>query len=382
MSGRTFLLQDWTTIRAASGMIVTQDPSSWLDLDGFADVTCWIDVEEVSTPNPFGTTAVVLQLQTSPTSDDAYFQPLGPPQSFGNGSPFQVASPAPYIVRSAFATSTNALLSSNNLMRYLRWQLAPNGGGSYDLTFRIRAVANRSPVFVPPLIAGCVFWVRADLGIGLYNNTSSVLAWNDQSGSGDANKNLSSTSSTYPTITLADANYNNRPTVSFASSAYMTSPVWVTTLAQPDTWIIVGNPSTTGTAQVAIESNDKTSGQDVQRNASDTISINTTGLPLVCMPAVQWTTPGVVLAEFQGTKSKIFFNNFSSPSAFGAVGVGPNTGQGSLTLGSSDIQWNPTGANFWDGAIAEVIAYNSVLPATSKAQLRNYLTGRYGIFIG
>ena len=45
---RSFLLQDWTTIRSSVNAAFVQDPSEWLDLDGFSDVVCWIDVMEVT----------------------------------------------------------------------------------------------------------------------------------------------------------------------------------------------------------------------------------------------------------------------------------------------------------------------------------------------
>src|SRR5579883_1858565 len=55
---RSYLLQDWTTIRGASTLsTVTQQETDWLDLAPFQDVAFWIDVKEV-------TNTVTLALQT------------------------------------------------------------------------------------------------------------------------------------------------------------------------------------------------------------------------------------------------------------------------------------------------------------------------------
>jgi len=368
MSGRTFLLEDWITIRSSLTNAFTQDPGRWLDLSGFSDVVIWIDVPEVTPPGGTNTNYVQLTLQTAPSPDDAYFGALAPSLNFSTASPYYQASVTPFILRSAQS------LSVNNLMRFHRWQITPTGSGTWDLTFRIRVVANRSPTFVPPLIPGCVFWIRADLGITPVTSLN-VTGWADQSGSNDPNKDL--VSGVNPALVLADANYNNQPTVNFAGSAYMTTPSWATQLVQPNTWVIVGNPGRAGFLQVAIESNDKVSGQDISQTAGNDVQIFTSSgfVSSSTMP-----TPGVILAEFDGATSNIYVNSVTAPTA-GTVGVGGTTGQASLTLGSSDIAWNPAGLNFWDGKFAEVIAYNAILTANQKGLLRSYLRGRYGMTI-
>ncbi len=37
------------------------------------------------------------------------------------------------------------------------------------------------------------------------------------------------------------------------------------------------------------------------------------------------------------------------------------------------------GGDNWDGAVAEVIAFNRILAASDKARLRSYINGRYGL---
>ena len=364
---RTFLLQDWTTIRSSLGATFVQDIGGWLDLNGFSDVTCWIDIAEVSPPIRG---SLSLQLQTSPTCDDANFVAMAPSLQLGTAAPFVQASSTPTIVRSATG------LTTNSLMRYVRWTLTPTTTASWDVTFRIHAIAARSATFVPSVLPGCILWYRADLGVNL--GGTSVLNWNDQSGTNDSNKNLTSVNA--PTYTLADSNYNNQPTVLFAnaSSTYMTSTSFVTPVNQPNTWVIVGHIPTLSTVLVALASNDLTSTQQIARNSTlseITMTANSTTLGA----SGTWSTPGVVLTEFYGASSALYYNNFTTPTT-GSVGTGAGSGLNSLTLGSSDAASGS--GDYWDGPIAEIIGYSGILSSASKAQLRNYLRGRYGLAIG
>ena len=150
---RSFLLQDWTTIRSSMASAFVQDPDAWLDLDGYSDVTCWIDIASVTPPR---SSCVNLQLETAPSADDAYFVPIAPAVRIGTASPFVQPSSSPTLVRSAKSSV------SNNLMRHLRWTAKPVGSGTWDLTFQIHAIAASSPTFVPPLITERIAWYRAD----------------------------------------------------------------------------------------------------------------------------------------------------------------------------------------------------------------------------
>ncbi len=372
---RSFLLQDWTTIRSSLNATFVQDPSDWLDLDGFSDVVCWVDVAEVTPPGGLSRNWLQLQLMTAPSFDGAYFVPIAPATNIGTQAPYVQASTSPTIVRSAQSTV------SNNLMRYLRWTITPSTSGAWDLTFRIRAIAARSATFAPPLIAGCVAWYRADLGIVLSPGTATILNWNDQSGTNDANKNL--TAGVSPTLNVGDANYMGQTTVSFvrASGTYLTSGTWTSALAQPDTWIVVGHTTSASQNEIAIESNDGAShGQNVMRTSANELQISaTTALTTSTSGTSLWNAPSVLLAEFQGTLSKLYFNNFTTPLVT-VGGPGGNASQPSLTIGSSDKSIGL--GSYWDGTMAEIIGYSGTLSSTAKAQLRQYLRGRYGIAIG
>ena len=122
----SFVLEDWITIRGASGVTVTQGESSWLDLSPYEDVVFWVMISEV-------TGTVTLLFQTSPTADEAFFAA----QTMGmTGSGVALSASSSPVVTPAFAWS-----SPFPLARYVRWQIPPVSG-TYDVTMRIMVSAS------------------------------------------------------------------------------------------------------------------------------------------------------------------------------------------------------------------------------------------------
>jgi len=144
---QSVLLQPWTTVSSGLSSF-TQDESGWLDLACYGDIAgLWIDVSQVTGSN------VQLAVQTSPTHDEAYFNPLLP--SLGLS-----ASSTPIFAKPVRTPATSPL------SRWVRWQLT-GAGSLWGATFRIHAVMSKEPLFVPTDIGGCTLWLRADLGTAL-----------------------------------------------------------------------------------------------------------------------------------------------------------------------------------------------------------------------
>lgn len=125
----TFVLTDWTTVRGGTGgATITQSESEWLDLTQYEDVIFWIDVREVAGP------PVTLNIQTSPTKDDNFFNAANIYQNTGLAAGTFTAASTP---------TTKVLMSSATipLARYVRWQLT-SGSATFDATFRIMVSAN------------------------------------------------------------------------------------------------------------------------------------------------------------------------------------------------------------------------------------------------
>ncbi len=119
-----YTLQDWTTIRAASGLnTITQEEGGWLDLAPYQDVVFWIDTKS-STATP------TITFQTSPSKDDVLFVAVVA------GYAMPIAGVTAPVVVSAPMTAASVPLA-----RYLRWQLT-SSTTPWDATFRVLVSAN------------------------------------------------------------------------------------------------------------------------------------------------------------------------------------------------------------------------------------------------
>jgi hypothetical protein len=307
---------------------------------------------------------VRLTMETSPNRQDPYFQPIGPV------IPLAMSSSTyrfPYRTVDAFSTIPIA--------RWVRYRLKGASASSLAAMFRVRAVPARQAYFSPNQIPGCAFWQRSDLGFTYFGDGTSVTGLLDQSSAADPNQNLTAANS--PVQGAANTSYNLQALLNFvaSSSQYLTSGNWATPLQQPCTWIVVGHNSGAGT-QYLLDANDATTGQQVQYdNASTAIIIAAGGSSFSATQS--WASPGVLLAEFNGASSNIYFNNFTTPSASGTVAGGTPGSQGSMTLGSANHSLG--GGSYWNGSVAEIIAYSGILTAAQKLRLKLYLIGRYAI---
>ena len=128
--GHSICLQPWTTISGTSNTIV-QDEALWLDVGAAKDVAVYLEVSYANT-----SVHNLIQVQTSPTKDNAYF--------FGNPSPL---SGVPWLAQFdsfgatlglqpiqivRFATSS----ITGPLCRFLRWSVT-FASSNDEMTFRI-----------------------------------------------------------------------------------------------------------------------------------------------------------------------------------------------------------------------------------------------------
>jgi hypothetical protein len=129
-----FLLQDWLTVRSASGTAITQGEANWLDLSEFLDVVVFMETKNFAVSSGG---ALYMAYQTSPTKDETLFQQMVD------------ISTSTSTTAIAVGVQTTVLLRDTALCplaRWFRWQLTPpsNAGGitSFEATFRIWLSAN------------------------------------------------------------------------------------------------------------------------------------------------------------------------------------------------------------------------------------------------
>jgi hypothetical protein len=90
--------------------------------------------------------------------------------------------------------------------------------------------------------------------------------------------------------------------------------------------------------------------------------------------SASWSAAQLFAGEWNGVSSNIFSTHIITPLGSGTVGGGTAGAQASMTLGR---QFG--GGHYWDGAVAEVVAYNRLLTTTDKTRLYNYFSGRYAV---
>jgi|GEM_PF-3453669 len=235
-------------------------------------------------------------------------------------------------------------------------------------------ILGNSAAFAPTSVAAIKLWLRADLGVTI---ATGVSQWNDQSGTGDANKNVAqATGSKQPTRNTSDAAYNNQTTLSFAtaSSQELVSGTWAASLAEPETIFFVGHQIASASPYVFTDDALTTNLRLMDNNGGGQVLRAYAGASL--NSAVSCAAPFVSAVEFNGATSKIYMSAITA-TVSGSTGVAPANRAG-LRLG---VQGGG-GGQYLNGKIAEVIIYGSVLSLSDRTAVTNYLGTRYGITIG
>jgi hypothetical protein len=364
---QSILLQPWTTI-SSSLTTFTQDEEQWCDLVSYSDVAgVWIDVSLVEG------TAVQLSLQSSPSHDEANFQPITP-------TILLEASSTPTFVKSARMASTSPL------GRWLRWQLLGTGS-PWGATFRIRVVVSKQLCFSPTDLSGCVLWLRSDAGVTLMDETT-VSTWEDQSGHG---YNVSQATQANQPGFLPNSGPNGEPDILFGSSGTVLLDNTVSNLlasGQSRTIVVAGDSnntsggtlccfrrSTAGGESICVVSYEVIS--DILYIYSDGINGNSNAaIPGTAIPAF---TPFVLDWEL----------STSALSAFAINGVAQTVtqNQGHMTAETSAAQGFTMGeredtlGNPWPGDIYEMLVYDRVLLPNELIEVRRYLGARYGVAV-
>jgi hypothetical protein len=366
------ILQPWTTVQSSfTTTPLVQSVEDWLDLCDFADATFWVDVPQIT-----GAT-LLLTLQTSPTQDESYFFPVT--------TPLKISAPqtTPYVmktVRGAAGLGTSMIAPSPApLAKFVRWQLGYISGSTpWSITFRIRVAPSRQSFFVPSQFTNCALWLRADLGVSL-TSSNLVQHWTNQTG--DSQKDLvQSSTSNQPGYSASTAGYNSQPTLTFTfnmiNPMYMVSnsTSWTQSILPPSTFIWVAHNNSAGTTTEYLQDGATTTdGYPAEYiSPGSSPSINIAGLSA----SHSWSSPAVVMSEATDTPSSaLYYNSLTSSFVTGTANVGLH----SLTFGAHSAAFGL--GNYWEGNVAEVIAYNRLLTLPEKSQLRNYLNARYAFSI-
>jgi hypothetical protein len=229
----------------------------------------------------------------------------------------------------------------------------------------------------PDQISGMVAWYDAAEGVTI-DGSNRVSAWADQSGTGDANKNLSQPAGgNQPLWKRNSSNLNGRPVIIFdkARSDDMRSGVWSTPLAQPATWLIVaritGTSSIGATITAGVSSSNQHAIAYIQSFENMILYAGTllqSGISVGSLPTNQ-----AVLGVFNNTLSKIYQSQKTAVS--GTAGTHTLT---QLLIGAS-----PSVVTYdFSGEIAEIVGFNRDLTQHEISALLTWAGNKYNISIG
>ena len=213
----------------------------------------------------------------------------------------------------------------------------------------------------PAQVPGLVGWWRADLGVTL--NGSTVSAWADQSGAG--NNVSQGVTGNQPTFNASDAHFNGAPSFTYnGTSSVLTAATLSPTLAGLTTIAAVYFASTANTLVMGTPSS-ASMGIDggawyIFRGTVHVGSTASTGLHMLAA-----TTTNA------SSSSSYFYVDSSASPVISAANVGGSANMNSINVGGET-------SFYLNGAIAEAMLFNIILPANIVGQLFRYMAGRYG----
>jgi hypothetical protein len=332
---------------------------------------------------------------------------LAPPRSTVSGPPVSSIAPTSgndrggtsiTITGSGFTGATSAAINGVNITSFLVVNDTTITGVTAAQAFGTRGAKNVTvvngltgtlaggfTVLDGLSTAGCVLWLRADQGVTQVANA--VSQWNDQSGTGDANKHVvQATGTAKPTLAAVSATYNNRSTISFDGGDSLIGGAWTASQATPFTIYIVGRQPTPTDGQLFM--GDRSSAIGIVRIRNNGGSGGPNGsLHLNNGGADAFTTAGGI----DWSAVRVGCITYDTPSSGTATGYVSRysttfctaTAAGTSTLTGTAIGSNAAGSgSFLIGEIAEIIIYSGAHNATTRQLIMsNYLGDAYAVSV-
>jgi hypothetical protein len=253
-----------------------------------------------------------------------------------------------------------------------------NAAGRYPLTIKNASGRTTLPNAVemanPKTIPNCVWWLRPDAAV-ITQAAGVVTAWSDQSGVGDAGRNVTPPGTDKPAYNATDAAYNGKPTVGSFNVAganndtRLASAAWSTTYGLV-TIGVVGHTAETSNRYFTFQS-------VAQYNAV----LNGSGTPVAY--------GGNATTTFQNTLGKtlsipravvsVVFNGAASKYAVEDTTVTGTTDANILGATAVNVGSYPAAAtSFGVERIAEIFAHSRALTSREQRTIRRYRDSYYG----
>ena len=232
----------------------------------------------------------------------------------------------------------------------------------------------------PGGVTGSTLWLRADQGnTSTTTDGNNVWYWVDLSGTGTLAYNLGATEPTYWDDATNDVNFN--PVLDFSGGNLMTllSTAGLPGAKTARTVLAVGVPySATGT-QYMVSWGTGTGSEGYSLGAFNTEGILSGVSASLTTPAGFWTAnqSGLFTGTWAGGN-----NGAMNLYGAGALLTGPTNESFNTILGKGVIGEAAWGGSGWNGSIAEIIVYPSVLSGANLEKVGTYLALKYGFTLG
>ena len=230
--------------------------------------------------------------------------------------------------------------------------------------------ASGATQFSPGQISGLMVWYRADLGVTLNSGNVSALA--DQSGVGDANRNLSQgTAANQPPWNASDTHFNGHSSIGPYNNVAQTLPaVGAWSVAPPGTGTLFAVFRTGGAGTEILTRDPSNNNFELYQNTTTNCHFFLGGAQDNGANVSNMNNTHVYGASFQAGGNCALSQDAITPSGTFAVTAGSAA---SLSVGTAGI---------FAGTWAELMVYSRQLAAAEFSAVMHYLGGRYAIAIG
>ena len=249
-------------------------------------------------------------------------------------------------------------------------------GGSGFVSVGFKTSLLTGLVFLPTLLPGNVLWLdAADTSSLTFSSGSNISQWKDKSG-------LNNHATSYNTPVLTANAINTYQAIATPTNQYFLGATSITgttltvfSVAQtsrtiPNTAIDQRLVSLAGNSGADYSSTAVVIGL-FNQGSSVNKGISTYRTTTIASNAISQNTPFQAVCEYDGTNGFQWKDGVSG-------GSSASTGTFGIAKYGIGNQANPT-AEYWNGAVGEVIIYNVALSDTNRQKVEGYLAWKWGI---
>ena len=236
----------------------------------------------------------------------------------------------------------------------------------------------------PPSVSGNILWLRGDIGV---TGVATVTNWADQSGSSLNATNTGNAPAKLGDGTATDG-LNFNPTIDFTESSSQDleitgGGVLGNATNYDNLWVYAVTASNSATNASHAFSNAVTGG-NVEFEVPTTGSLFSYDTSLGTTPTAAWGgTAGAFNLWNAGSSTGTSTPSGTNKAIYrDGLLIGSNstaTGQFTSNNSSSFIGSDASGANFYDGQIAEIMVFNTAPTSAEQQIIQSYLAVKYGI---